>query len=150
MQHSPSTRMCPHALSPPQNTHLEALTGCRRVEVVLAGYRRVAIVHCSSSSWHSSRWWTQLAGLQLGKTPGWLQWGYPPKHRYPMTHLLVKLKQRGKKEHIFHNISLVIIQCMATHHKTFVGPFEGTRQWLEHHYMVKEYLCSKPQKRKNR
>ena len=27
MQHSPSTLVCPHALSPPHNTHVRALTG---------------------------------------------------------------------------------------------------------------------------
>ena len=50
MQHSPSTLACPHALSPPQNTHVKALTECRMVAVALAGYKMVAIVHCSSSS----------------------------------------------------------------------------------------------------
>ena len=36
-----------------------------------------------------------------------------------------------EKEHIyciFQNISLVIIQHIATHQRAFVGPFEGTRQ----------------------
>ena len=50
MQHSPSTLVCPHALSPPHNTHVGALTGCRRVAMALAGYRRVVVVHCSFSS----------------------------------------------------------------------------------------------------